>query len=1224
MVIRVLIANTHDQLLGKVLLERGVVAEGELRRLYAESGQHQNNGHSVSLGQLLIHNRLLDPHYFQNLEQEIAQVGRSCGRCQQVFMKAPTAPEYCPACQLPISRVASNLGQNSPNPIHNPSPSLFQSAYSPPPSGTFHSPGYSPTSAPMGQHMSGSFNMNQASGVLPAMMNQPSGAIPAAIPVPGMSPQQAAMLSGKFRMPLNGMAAAETKSGSSLPPATRPDSRPEGGPNFGDQLSSGSRFCGHEILCELGRGGMGVVYKAKSDKTGEIVALKVLLAGEFASKKVVKRFKDEIAVLSNLDHPHIIPIRESGAENGVNFFTMAFVEGCGLDSLIKERKVSMRRGLEIVATVCEAKHEAHEIDIVHRDLKPGNIMVDKDGVPYVMDFGLAKDLEANHSMTRSGVPIGTPYYMPPEQARGDHKNIDERADIYALGAVLYEIITHRVPFKASTTTELMRMIIEEDPTPPRQLRPHCTPEYEAITLKALAKDMDDRYDSALDMADDISAALAGRPIQASTGGISLKIKRFVKKNKKAVLICLGVVGLAALIGFFVYSQHQSELDAQRKQEALKIAEEKARKEAKRLKKEQEAQAEKAEADRKRREALQKQQVKDAQLLADTNEIRSRVSKNLGRARASRNVPDWRKHSFAALRALNDLFEKVGEKGAARDYYQRAQIHQSLGNFKAALADYKQAASDPSHKARGQFSYGFLKYQLNHDSSSACEELDKAIPSAKNESSTIREIEREAAALATAYSGFLRDPSSVNEALRSLPMTGNFIANPYLRSEFHLYRAAQSRSSAELRSAWTEINKGRTFDAFDYFVLVQSCVIELQLNKGAWTTAKQAKFVKRLKIAEAVNQQLPDVYQVRAIYFASLKRKSDALMAIQKAITKANGKDIIRSQLQKLRSDIERALKNVPDKLPDERPKPPSQGTPGKFKIQKELVVYAKDRVLKEDEFTPKTWSIVAPSFTPTLKIKTNTPIWLAANQAIREKKFDVAIEKLRVIVKTEPKNFKIRVFLAYLLLDQAKKVDESAAMFEQLYAEQPKNIWLRKYMGLLALRRNKGADSLKFFTEVLKDDPKDFESLHYVCKILLALKKYSNLEKILPSALKIFPDNYTLLGYFIEVYIRQGKWKEAVPFARQQMAMRQTGTSVVRTLLVLAAARAFTEKDAILIKTAQNSFKPNNFINYAIAVFNWKVRGDKVSATKILSAVAKGTNPLLKGVVDRDLKEIKQ
>lgn len=1076
----------------------------------------------------------------------------------------------------------------------------------------------------MGQHLSGSFNMNQASGVLPAMMNQPSGAIPAAIPVPGMSPQQAAMLSGKFRMPLNGMAAAETQSGSSLPPATRPDSRPEGGPNFGDQLSSGSRFCGHEILSELGRGGMGVVYKAKSDKTGEIVALKVLLAGEFASKKVVKRFKDEISVLSNLDHPHIIPIRESGAENGVNFFTMAFVEGCGLDSLIKERKVSMRRGLEIVATVCEAIHQAHEIDIVHRDLKPGNIMVDKDGVPYVMDFGLAKDLEANHSMTRSGVPIGTPYYMPPEQARGDHKNIDERADIYALGAVLYEIITHRVPFKASTTTELMRMIIEEDPTPPRQLRPHCTPEYEAITLKALSKDMDDRYDSALDMADDISAALAGRPIQASTGGISLKLKRFVKKNKKAVMICLGVVCLAGLIAFFVHNQHQNQLIADQEKEKLRIAEEKARKETARLKKERAAQAEKDAADQRRRDELQKQRVKDAKLLADTNEIRSRVSQNLGRARASKNVPDWRKHSFAALRALNDLFEKVGDHGAARDYFQRAQIHQSLGNFKAALADYKQAAADPSHKARGQFSYGFLKFLLTRDSSAACEELDKAIPSPKNDSNTIREIEREAASLATVYSGFLRDPSSVNEALRTLPISGNFIANPYLRAEFHLFRANQSRSQADVSAAWSAVTKGMSFDTFDYFMIVQTCVVEMSLKQGKWTPGARQKFENRLKIAEAINQQLPDVYRVRALYFASQRRKSDALMAVQKALTKASGKDIVRDQLRKLRNDIERALKNVPDKVPDQTPVPPNPGDQIKFNIQKEVGVFEPDRVLTEDEFTPKTLSVITVTFSPTLKVEANKPIWLEANKAYRESKMETVFEKIQLILKTEPKNFKIRIFLAFLLMERAKKLEEAAVVFKQVYEEQPKNLWIRKFMGLLALRQGKAGDSYKFFVGVLKDDPKDFESLYFISKILLATKKYANLEAVTGSALKVFPNNYTLLGNMVEALVRQDKWKEAAPFARKQLALRQTTTSVLRTCLVLGAARDLTDKDAVLITEAKKAFKANGFVNYVIAVFNWKVRGDKASAVKILTAVAKISNPLLQKVANRDLKEIGQ
>ncbi|MDF1665201.1 MAG: hypothetical protein P1V97_25790, partial [Planctomycetota bacterium] len=229
-----------------------------------------------------------------------------------------------------------------------------------------------------------------------------------------------------------------------------------------------------------------------------------------------------------------------------------------------------------------------------------------------------------------------------------------------------------------------------------------------------------------------------------------------------------------------------------------------------------------------------------------------------------------------------------------------------------------------------------------------------------------------------------------------------------------------------------------------------------------------------------------------------------------------------------------------------------------------------------------------------------------------------------LILKTEPNNFKVRVFLAYVLLERLNKVEEAAAIFDKLYAEKPKSLWIQKFMGILALKQKKVADAYKLFLGVWKEDPKDFESVFYVCKILLASKQYPTALSVSLAAMKQYPNNYTMLGNVIEALIRQDKWKEAVPFARKQLQMRQTGTSVVRTLLVLGAARDLTAKDTILLQTAQKSFKPNDYINYAIAVFKWKVRNDKVNATKIFQLVSKTKNPMLKKVAERDLKEISQ
>jgi serine/threonine protein kinase len=1206
-----LLANAHDQLLGKVLLERGMVAEGDLRRLYAESGFHKNNGNPVSLGQLLIHNRLLDPNHFQNLEQEIGHAGRSCGRCQQVFMKHPTAPEYCPGCSLPVARIGNDLNQANPRPLPAPNPlqassssSLIQStACNAPGSGHFQAVAAYPQ--PAVNHLSGSFRMpaNQMSP-----MAQHSGVMPA-IPVPGMSPQQAAMLSGKFRMPLSGVTP-DTASGSSQPPVTRPDSRPDGATTFGDNFAPGSSFHGHEILSELGRGGMGVVYKARNEETNEIVALKVLLAGEFASKKIIKRFKDEIAVLGNLDHPNIIPIRHSGEDKGIHFFTMGFVEGSGLDTLIKSRKVSLRRGLEIVATVCEAIYEAHEIDIVHRDLKPGNIMVDKKGIPYVMDFGLAKDLESNHSMTRSGVPIGTPYYMPPEQAKGDHKNIDERADIYALGAVLYEIITHRVPFKASTTTELMRMIIEEDPVPPRQLRPHCTPEYEAIALKALAKDVDDRYDTALDMADDLHAALAGKPIQAATSGLGSHIKRFVKKNKKAVSIVLATVIVSLLTCLFFYDRHLNQIKAEKllkKQKQLESAA-KDKKEA----------DDKAEKDRIARDKekirlekeKQEKRVKEAKLLVKLNELRSQISSHLERARSCRTVTDWRTHALRARRVANDLFQEAGESASARDYYLRGRIRQALGDFKPALKDYREAAESKSHRARGHFSYGYLKHLIDRNYSLAGEELDKAIP-AQIDSNSEAEIEKEANQLATTLSQFLRNPASSGDGISNLPMTPTISEASYLRAKLHLKRAEATQNINDLAAAQRAVQTCLQRNQFDYFFATQAALVEIRVNASRPNTQSIKNIQKFLRRAEEINSQLPDAYEVRALLYAQLGKKSDAMMALQQAISKAKNKPHVLTELEDLRTSLNKI-----------RPSSNNSGNkPSSGELQQSFNDFPPDRKLKEDDKTPSSYSILLVRFKPFLK-GADIALWNSAMAALKANRNAECVGALKALLQKHPKHFKIRALLGHIYLERMKNAAGASKIFNELYKENPENVWIIKFMARLAIKTSKIPEAIKHLSNAIKKEPKDFECYYFSSQILVALKKYKEMEQFSIASLKVFPNNYNFLGSLTEAYIGQKRWKEAAISARKQLQRKKTITSILRTMFVIGAAKAFKKSDAPILADAQARFKNNGYITFAVGIYQMQ-HGNKAVAKQLLTAISKLDNPRLKPLAIQALADFK-
>jgi tetratricopeptide (TPR) repeat protein len=1209
-----LIANQYDQLLGKVLLERGLVAEGDLRRLYAESNHLQSNGNSVSLGQLLVHNRLLDANYCRGLEQELAQSGRSCGRCQQVFMKHPTAPEYCPGCQLPISRIAPMLGQHSPNTSTNIGSLTSQSAaYSPPLSGSFRQSANYSSGANVGIPVSGSFRMNQPSGavpVVPAGLRRPSGpmhAVPAAVPVIGMSAQQAAMMSGKFRVPVNGLQGQDTTStGTALPPSTRPDSKPEGLPNFGKKLSSGSHFCGHEILSELGRGGMGVVYKARNESNGDIVALKVLLAGEFASKKIIKRFKDEISVLCQLDHPNIIPIRTSGAEQGLNFFTMAYVEGCGLDKLIKERKVSMRRGLEIVATVCEAIHQAHEIGIVHRDLKPGNVMVDKDGIPYVMDFGLAKDLEANHSMTRSGVPIGTPYYMPPEQAKGDHRNLDERADIYALGAVLYEIITHRVPFKASTTTELMRMIIEEEPTPPRQLRPHCTPEYEAIALKSLAKDADDRYDTALDMADDIHSALAGKPIKARTGGLVSSAKRFLKRNKRAAGICLGTVIVAAVTGLFFHDRHVNQEKANKAFKAQQEAENAAKKVRKRQ--EREKRLRDAE-DKEKRQAVEKRlrdRAKEAKLLAKLNNLRSSIEGHLDRARSCRKFNDWRTHMLRAQRDADELFTEAGKSAKARDFFQRGKIRQALGKFKGSYSDYRKAAESNSHKARAQFAYGFLKHLIDRDNNASCEELDKAIP-AQSASRGEQELEKEAALLAKVLSQFLRNPATARTGLSALPMTPAIIESSFLTAKLHITRATATRNSADLISARAANKTCLRRNQFDYFFLTQAAAIVLKLSASRTSQQSRERISSYLRRAEQINSELPDVYQFRAVYYSQQGKKSDALMCIQRAISKARNKPHILNQLETIRN----AIKNSRSRA--------NKVTASKAPPIKSYTEFPLDRKLTENARTPQTYSIMAVRFNPIIKNQKLMIKWNAAMAALQTKKYDECLRMLDEILQIIPKHFKIRALKGSILLQQKGQIADAEDIFKQLLKEDPKNLWIQKFIARVAMLKRKYPAAARGFVEVVKKEPKDFESIYYLSNILLKLGQYKELEAVVVQYLKIWPNNFTLLGILTDVHVGLKNWRKAALYGRLQLKRKATVTSTIRTIFALAAARQLKTSDFQLLADSEKWFKGNTYVTYSVAVYQC-MYASKEKGLRMLKQCAKSPQTRLKNLAERDLK----
>ena len=308
----------------------------------------------------------------------------------------------------------------------------------------------------------------------------------------------------------------------------------------------------YELLEEVGRGGQGVVFRARQKSLNRTVALKVISLGQWASKAHLKRFRREAEAAASLDHPCIVPIYEVGERDGSCYFSMKFVEGGQLDEVVRRTLMSIRQAAELIAKIARTVHYAHEHGILHRDIKPGNVLLDQKGEPHLTDFGLARLVETESTVTRTMEVLGTPSYMAPEQAVGNNAAISSVTDVYGLGAVLYQLLTGQPPFAGGTTYETIKLLLDIEPRQPRLLNPKIDRDLSTICLKCLEKDPKRRYSSALALAEDLEHWLKHEPIQARRTGIFTRGKKWIRRNPTSALLVACLVALAAAAGWIVW------------------------------------------------------------------------------------------------------------------------------------------------------------------------------------------------------------------------------------------------------------------------------------------------------------------------------------------------------------------------------------------------------------------------------------------------------------------------------------------------------------------------------------------------------------------------------------------------------------------------------------------------------------------------------------------------